>query len=281
MNMEMYHQQLSELKVLCDSAYSLAFKQNRPVKNEQEKLGAYIFAKMCLHSIAIIRMLPKSQIYIKVQNKNLWDISSVCAMVRCISDAYNGYYYLIIDDTISDDERSARLVLWDLHGECERLNMLETFKSENLRLADLRKNIDVLKQRLQKTHFFQSLRVQQRERYIKGRDWSFLKDERICQRAGINLDRYLAMDKYLSNHIHTLPFAIQQLNVNPNDPEGINLFVSAVRYCSGYLSLAIRDYCILFPYEQNNLKTPIPEIIKKWEYIMYADQPPSESLMRP
>ena len=69
----------------------------------------------------------------------------------------------------------------------------------------------------------------------------------ISERAGISLKYSKAVYKNLSNYVHTLPYSLSVLSIfNAENEESRNLFKVVIEYCSGYLSLAIKNFVHTF-----------------------------------
>ncbi|MBI2485555.1 MAG: hypothetical protein HYW01_01065 [Deltaproteobacteria bacterium] len=268
-----YLQNLRTLEALCQTAMDLSIATHgREVPTWQEEYASHIFGKICVTVISILRLLPKSSLYVATNNVAIWDISSVSILTRSLIDAYYAFYYLVVDK-IDKNESDFRLILWKLHAECERLKMLELIKSSNPRISDIRKNIGQLRKQLEANKFFQSLDSRNKKHYINGKKGIFLTHSQISENAGINPDYYKAVYKDLSNYVHTYPFSISQIALfRAGQPASLALFKPVVDYCSGYLCLAIRDFIKLVPDQLNNFSHHIIETMKHWEYIMRFEE---------
>jgi len=263
--MQIYKALLKDLEIITKYAYQLTLEKSHRVWDLQEKYGIYIYTKMCLSSIGILRICPKNELYVPIRKKLIWDISSTATLTRTIVDAYMIFFYLIVDE-VENSEKEFRFILWKLHAECERLNMLQSIGSTDPRLSDLKAEIESLQGQLKVNQFFQSLLLpQQQEKYLKGRYHRHITHEQICERAGIPYNIYSSAQQYLSNHVHTYHFSLQQLNLNPNTPEGIGLFITVLSYAIGFLAFATRDFISLFLDEKLNVPKDILAIISDWE----------------
>lgn len=272
MKNDKYLQDLRTLETLCQTAMNLSITTDeRVVSSWREEYASYIFTKICVTTIAVLKLLPKSAYYVVTNNIEIWDISSVCTLARSLIDTYNIFHYLIIEE-VDEDELKFRFALWKLHSKCERLKMLELIKSTSHELNKLKEDIKLLKKELMGTKFYQRLDFQKCKKlkdFRLGKKSIFLTNSQICKKAGISPDYYNAAYKYLSNYVHTYPFSISQIAAfKAGDTKSLALLEGAINYCTGYLCLAIRDFVKVFPDQLSNLASDIIKIIKNWEYIL-------------
>jgi len=269
MNNGEYLRDLRKLESLCKTASKLSIATSgREVSTWREAYGSHIFGKICVTGIAILKLLPKSVFYFSPKGFEIWDISSVCVLVRSLIDTYNIFYYLIIEE-VDNVELEFRFVLWNLHSETERLKMLELSKSKSEKLEKIRKDIESFKEKLKDNKFYQRLDLKERRKYYAGEKGIFLKNTDISRNAGINPDYYKSIYKYLSQYVHTYPFSISQITqFKASDTESQKLFEPIIEYCTGYLGLSIRDFLKKFPDQSVNTPPEITKIIEDWEYIM-------------
>lgn len=242
--------------------------EGRIVSTWREEYGSHIFGKICVTAIAILKLFPKSAFYLAKNNMEVWDISSVCILTRSLIDTFNVFYYLIIEQ-VDNDELEFRFLLWNLHSECERLEMLQLLKSTNPKLDEIKQHVENLKNELKNNKFYQKLDPKNQKKYSSGKIGIFLTNSQISKKAGINPNYYKAVYKYLSNYVHTYPFSISQIaKFDAKDAESLKLFEPVVGYCTGYLCLSIRDFVKMVPDQSKNLSAEIIKTIENWEYIM-------------
>ena len=260
-----YRESIIKLENLCQMAISLSNATfGRSVPSWREQIGSIIFGKICLTSIAILKLLPQSKFYTPTNSTIIWDVSSVCALSRALIDNFNVFHYLIIDQ-IDEKELEFRYTLWKLHSESERLRMLELIKSKSPMDA-IKKNIDDLKAEVKGNSFYQSLSEKQKVKYLSGKEGIFLKGGQISERAGINPDYYKAAFKYLSNYTHTYAFSISQIALfRAGDSGTLSVLNAVLGYCTVYLSFAINCYTKIFPDVRSSLPHEIVEMINNSE----------------
>lgn len=265
-----YLRKLNDLESLCEAAINLSNStQGREVDTWREEYASYIFSKVCLTTISILKLLPKSS-YTKINNFDVWDISSVCTLVRSLIETFFIFYYVAIDEA-DKDELDFRFIIWHYHEKCERIKMLEWIGSNNhQQIEELKSRKNKLREDLSKNTFFQRLKSENHKdlkNISEGKIGIFLSNSTISKRAGISLNYYKAVYKYLSNYTHTHPLSVSVLfKFNAEEDESKMLFKVAIDYCTGFLSLAIRNFVRIFP--DQILPEEINDLISDWEYIV-------------
>lgn len=261
---EKYIQSVKDLEQMVETCIKLSNNTNkRKVSTWREEYGSYIFAKIVVHSIAILKMTPNSGLFEIPNNFKVWDISSLAVLVRALVETYNVFFYLIIDE-VDEKELEFRFLLWHLHSECERLRMLKSIGSTNPVIQDVEKDIEDYREKLLNNDFFKRKNSEERTSYRKGEVGIALTNSQISEKAGISVNFYKSAYKFLSSYTHTFPFSIQQIAVfKADDEESLNLINSLVETTSGYLSFAIRDFVKIFPDQKENTKD-VDDKIKVW-----------------
>jgi len=264
-----YLKDLRTLETLYKTAMKLSLiTTGREVNTWRESYGSHIFSKICLTGIAILKLLPKRAFNMAPVDLEIWDISSVCILARSLIDTYNVFHYLIIEK-VDKDELEFRFVLWNLHDVSERIKGLELMKSKRSEMNNLKQNLQNLREKLKNNNFYQKIDSKKQKDFIKGDKGIFLTNAKISENAGINPNYYRVAYKYLSQYVHTYPFSISQMaKFRAVDSESLALLHGVVGYCTGYLSVSIRDFLKVFPDQSMNIPHSIIEIIKEWEFIM-------------
>lgn len=261
---EKYSKSVQDLEKLVNTCISLSNNTHkRKVDSWREEYGSYIFAKLCIHSIAILKLIPESSLFNLPNNFKVWDIASLATLARSVIETYNVFFYLIIDE-LDDKELEFRFLLWHLHSESERKRMLNSIGSTNPKIKEVERDIEDYKNKLMNNDFYKSKISSERSSYRKGETGIALSNSNISERAGISINFYKSTYKYMSSYVHTFPFSIQQIAVfKADDEESLNLIKALIDTTSGYLSFAIRDFVKLFP-DQNETTKEVDELIKVW-----------------
>ena len=69
--------------------------------------ASFIFTKICSHSISALRLSPTALTPTVPGTAELWDLSSLCAIVRALVDSYFVMYYIAVDPVGAECSRGA------------------------------------------------------------------------------------------------------------------------------------------------------------------------------
>jgi len=264
-----YSEILEELSQLATFANEVSARtQGRPVTNQSNEWASYIFAKICVHVISLQKLVPTGLAPVRSGFTEIWDISSICTLVRVIIDAFFSMYYIAAEN-ISEKERIFRTCLWNYHSEKHRLDMLRHIRSTSPKLKNLTDQVKQLKEELERNPIYPTLDSELKRKSRKGNLALHLTNSELSERSKINPGYYKAAYSFLSSYIHTYPFSLSQLQqFRAGNPDSLHLISTALNYCVIFLSITIRDFVRLFPDQEKFMPTEIEEIIKKWEFII-------------
>ncbi len=259
---ENYLEDLKKFDMLCKAATKLSIDTHgRKVDSWREEYGSRIFGKIVATAIAILKLLPESQLFNLIGNFKIWDISSISVLARSLLETYNIFYYLIIQE-IENDELEFRFIVWNLHSQVERLKMLDLIKSKHPEIEMIKNDIQKWKYKLENNSFYQALTNDQKKDFRKGKKGIFLTNTQISEKAGIDPDYYKSTYKSLSSYVHTFPFSISQIAFFKfGDPDSLSLLNTVLQDTTGYLSLSVRDFVKMVPDQKSCLSSDIFEII--------------------
>jgi len=263
-----YQNTIDDFQHITNLVVKLSIETNgREVNSWREEYASYIFAKICMHAISLLKLrfkFPKSTTNIA----SVWDISSIAVLIRSIIDSYYVFYYLLIDKC-NKAELEFRRDLWDYHGEYQRSDMLKRIKSKNPKLKEIEKYRDTLKAKIVNSSFYKSIpRIDLQRDIRKGKVAILLSNSKLSERAGINPDYYKANFNFLSAYIHGHPFAFTQLKLfRANDNESLSFVTNRFQVCTGYVCHAVRDFVKLFPDQIVNLDARSKRLVDYWECV--------------
>jgi len=263
-----YKESIASFEHITNIAIKLSIETTgREVDSWREEYASYIFAKICLHAISLLKLQIRFTKSGATDISNVWDISSIAVLTRSIIDSYYVFYYLAVDEC-DMSELEFRRNLWEYHGEYQRLNMLNRIKSENPKVKDLEKYIEKLKKKIINNKFYKSISKTHLQQQIrKGNIAILLSNTELSKRAGINPDYYKSNFDYLSAYTHAYPFAHSQLKLfRANDNESLGLVTFIIDLCTGYVCHATADFINLFPDQERNLDRRSKILIDDWRY---------------
>jgi hypothetical protein len=232
-----------------------------------EREASTIFIKIGITSFSTLFFIPETESF----NGKIWDISSLATLSRSILESYLSMYYIAIE-SLTDEERDFRRLLWEYHREQERLSMLKASVPDSSDIPTIKTGRDDYKKKLKENQLFLRLDVKTKKRLLKGKEKGSQQNIDICQKAGISQDFYRGIYKYLSSFSHTTPLGLSVLyELDSQSKKTQELIKFIVFLNSGILSLAIRDYTSVFRDQKNLISQKINELIEFWEYIFKWD----------
>ena len=181
----------------------------REVDSWRPEYASYIFAKLVMHAMSILRLAPDLSGGSE-ETVVVWDPSSLAALVRSLIDSYFVFYYVGCDE-VDESEEKFRHMLWAYHGEKARLKNLELIKSTSPRMTGLRAEVEQFRSSITKHPHYKRLSVQDRKAVRQGRYAFLLTNSEICEKAGFSPDHYKSTYDFLSSYIHAHPFSLSHL----------------------------------------------------------------------
>jgi len=248
MDDERYQSICSELDLLISHGARMSFGlANKPAPLDREFYSDRIFSKLLSHAITLRRIVPTGLTPKEEGGTELWDLSSTCALARALIESYDSLFYVAVD-SITDEEREFRFLLWELHAEERRENKLNLIGSKHPRLLEITKEIETLRERVLGHDYYDKLDKNIKTKISNKRTPAFyLSHSERNKRASINHDYYNSCIMFLSSHVHTLPFSIQQLvEFRAGDKNSLQLISLPIQYAVGFLAKGIQGMEVIF-----------------------------------
>jgi len=261
-----YRDALRDFETLAKyAAYLSAATSGQRVTDWAATEASHIFAKLSLHALSIHRLVPSAQP--TAAESEIWDLSSICTLVRAVVDAYSTLHYIAADG-VPNDERAFRHRLWIFHSELRRVEGLRLIGSKSPQLPALEADVKRLKAELKEDAFYRTLDPETQKRARKGGLALYLTNSQIAERAGIQPEYYKALYRYLSNYTHTYSLSVAQLAAfRVGDHASLHLISVALAYGSAYMALGIRDFTKIIPNPPPRPST-VSDLIGKWDYLV-------------
>lgn len=241
----------------------------RESPTDHEYYADRIFSKLLCHALTLMRILPTGLVPTRPENSELWDISSACALARALLEAFDALAYVSIEQ-VSDHEREFRVLLWKLHSEERRQEMLKLIGSTAPGVSEVKNNVTTLRQQLTQQEFFLKLDDQTKRKIERGEAPPFhLSHAERNRRVGVDHDYYKAAVMFLSCYVHTYPFSIHQLmNFQAGEPESLRLMFLPVQYATGFLAKAILGTQVIFGDKLPDPSEKVSEVLSVWVEIL-------------
>ena len=265
MTPEKYKEILAEFDTLLGHAHALCNRlTGRPIEGLHLAYVDTIYTKLICHGISLRRLSPTLDV--RVSPQELWDLPSVCAVARSLIEAYDALAYIGAAD-ISEKEREFRFLVWNAHDQVRRLTMLEKIGSVDARVDEIRQNSATLKEQIKSHECFANATKDLQARVTRGEPFH-LTQEGLNLAHGINHDFYVAATMFLSQYVHTYPFAIHQLmHAKAGDPGSIQLSSMPLRYTMPFIVKAVDAMTALWPDAQAAVSDDLDMLIRQWRHV--------------
>ncbi|MDF3086376.1 hypothetical protein [Burkholderia sola] len=265
MTPEKYKETLAEFDTLLGHARALCDRlTGRPIESLHLAYVDTIYTKLICHGISLRRLSPTLDVQVSPQE--LWDLPSVCAVARSLIEAYDALAYIGAPN-LSSSEREFRILLWKAHDQTRRLSMLEKIGSVDARVDEIRLNSATLKEQIKSHECFANATKDLQARVTRGEPFHLTQKE-LNLAHGINHDFYLAATMFLSQYVHTYPFAIHQLmNAKAGDSDSIRLSSMPLRYTMPFIVRAIDTMTALWPAVQSEVNDDLDMLIRQWRHV--------------
>jgi len=232
----------------------------------QEYVASMVFTKSVLNAGSLLRVTPSSRFCSSIDGIVAWDLCSVASIARNIIETYLTLHYFC--QSLSDTEWQLRKLVWQFHEISERVAMATACIPNSGLLAKANTEQKKVKSALIGNPDFQKLPTSLQNGILKCRRSRLLSNEELCVSAGISVNYHKGMFKYLSNHTHTSPFSISDLDsVRTAQPDTICAFNVAVDTALGHTALALRDFSKMFQSPKHLIAETAVTQIGLWEGI--------------
>ncbi|MBY0268045.1 MAG: hypothetical protein K2W84_16635 [Burkholderiales bacterium] len=261
-----YREVYGEFSALLDYSVALIETQSGHTPNgDRESYAEKIFGKMVCHGISLKRLSPSPSF----PSNELWDISSNYAIARALIETYEALAYVSLEP-VEEGERAFRILLWKLHAEERRREMLRLIGSNHPGISEVESKIVNLRSELLSHPNTSALEAAFRGKIEKGETplYHLSRAERDS-RLKINPDYHRAVIMHLSSHVHTHPFSIYQLfDFNASDPECVRLMSVPLQYCIAFLGKATLGMSDIFSPRMPPRSDQVSQTIENWVNIL-------------
>ncbi|MFC1462962.1 hypothetical protein ACFLQU_05075 [Verrucomicrobiota bacterium] len=117
-----------EFQVLVRDAIHLSRETDgREVDSWHKQEASLVFNMSVMTSVAIYRLLPRPISFpeLDLENRRIWDVSSMAILTRSLMESYSTFRYLIsADRNGTAEERTFCELIWHLQAEVDRHKMM-------------------------------------------------------------------------------------------------------------------------------------------------------------
>ncbi len=256
-----YRAVLSEYDALIAHATSISERlTGRPIDGQHMPYVDTIFTKLICHGISLRKLSPPAELY---QAGEMWDLPSACAVGRALIETYDAMGYIGAVD-ISASEREFRVLMWEMHDQKRRLEMLERIRSNDPQVEDIRARGNALMKQISSHVFYSELSESAKHRVARG-EARHLTHRELNAANGIDHSYYEATTMFLSQYVHSLPLSLHQLmHLRAGDPEAIRLSSMPLQYAMPFIAKAIERMAMIWPDCEGKRSNELNRLVEEW-----------------
>ena len=221
-----------------------------------------IFTKLLCHASSLRTLSPTLR---PTSGAELWDIGAACTLARALIEAFDALAYVSLHP-VPPADRELRILVWELHDKEHRLHMLEDIGSRDPNVEAVRTDANFLRDKVTTHPSYANLPKEVRKAIADGKAPAFLQSKRDRNTAsGVNHDYHNAVTMYLSQYVHTLPFALSHLVLtHAGDAGALQLVAMPLQYSMSFLSKTIVGIGSLWPDTQLEMSGELQRAIGSW-----------------
>lgn len=263
MSLVQYRDLLNKYDAL--SAFALTLVRDWTDPTASDLHGDYtdtIYRKLLLHAVSLRRLSPSME---TAETPDSWDLASACAVARALIESYDALAYVAIHPA-SDIERGFRISLWQLHAQQRRLAMLDKAEVKGSRVEQVRRHVAELRSKVL-THPFYSSLSDDTKKKISGKESPpfHISQEKRNAASGIKHSYYRTAEMFLSQYVHTFPFALDQLrSASAGEPGALSLASSTLGFAMAFIAKAVDGMSITFPERKHEPSDNVDQIMGMW-----------------
>lgn len=170
--------------------------------------ASVLFTSLCTRAVSIAVMTPYSPWSKKLVEH--WDYASMASLTRALLEVRLAFFYLCVE-TCSDDEWQCRWNIFNIHDCRSRLRLFTELPGSSEDVSSFQEQLKELQERLTSNAHFGTVQANQQKQFLNG-DRAYLHSlEEIASRAGVDLDTFRWLYKFLSSHVHGLPMSFYRM----------------------------------------------------------------------
>lgn len=257
---------VEEYDLIVDHACAMSGRlTGRSVVEKHLSYAETIFTKLLCHAISLRKLSPTLQ---PSSPTELWDIGSCCAVARTLIEAFDALAYVSLHSVLPP-EREFRLLVWELHDKEHRLHMLEEIGAAGLDVESVRSDAKNLQTIVTAHASYTELSKDVKKMIAEGKAPAYLRSKKDRNAAsGINHDYYNGVTMFLSQYVHTLPFALSQLTLShAGDPGALQVVAMPLQYSMPFLAKAIVGIGTLWPDAQVEMSADLQRKLDLWLFL--------------
>lgn len=264
----------TELEELFEFAKQLSMNTMDRPTDWRGQQASNVFSKCALTSLWLLHSLPGSRFYGPIGGMRVNDITVAASHCRNLMECYYVLSHLLQVPSSADRDEFDRL-LWNFNCAHERYEVLRILNAD--RDSDALKKAEKLrddsKRQFEQSVHLRSLSGGHQEKVLKGETFKLDSSIELSRISGVSEMFYRSHYKYCSNFVHCTPFSVLQMDsARMGSRESEVAFGNFRRIASGYMALAVRDFCALFSDQEIPLN--LKDVIGTWEGVFKWEKQP-------
>jgi hypothetical protein len=204
-----YNESITALEDALEECFELSQRcSGIPAPTGAHFHASVLFTTLCSRGASFAILAPETTFSKKTIDH--WDYASLAVLARSILEIRISFFYLCSQECTAS-ERDLRWNLFNLHDCTSRIHMFEQLDPTSEDLPGFRAQADELRGRLNRNEIFMALSESERRRLSHGKHAYPVPLEVIAEKAGIPLSDFRLLYKFLSSHVHGLPFSFYRL----------------------------------------------------------------------
>lgn len=229
-----------------------------------------LFIRMTVSILSLIRLLPNNRHF--PAEMEFWDLFSIHSLSRNIVESYIIFWYIAVD-IIPDDERELRMFLLSYHNNNEKYKLYKDFSTIDAEMLEgFENNLPLDKAKLKMDVVFNKyVEPLRRKNILNGKEAKYLSNQEIMDKIPFKTEEFKPLYRFFSNHIHSMPFAIQsttdERGTGKRNSTEVQYIETALDFVTKYMLAATVDTIHLFPDCEALLDPDKLKIIKEEHHI--------------
>lgn len=229
--------------------------------------------KFFTHALTVLYLSHRTKQELPSFKFSFTDLASIDVLTRAALDAFLTFHYVFFAPAATE-EKDYRYWSYKAAGLAERQNLPVTTSEHKQKIAEEKKKLDEVQDKLELNKVFQSLEDNQKRQIFKGKgEWKWKPHGRgrvswreIAIDAGFSEMLASHMYRHLSGYVHSSSLSVLQINQAYENKEENRLIEASIGTINIVAANLIREYCGLFPWAQDVLSKD-PEgndIVEVW-----------------
>jgi hypothetical protein len=166
--------------------------------------ASVLFTALCSRGVSFAILAPGTSWSKKIVDH--WDYASLAVLVRSLLEIRLAFFYLCVEQC-DRTEWDCRWNIFNLHDCMARIHLFSEMDSNSADIPGFQTQAEELKGRLNNNAFFLALSGSDQRKLLHGKNAYLSPLETIAKAAGVEIQHFRWLYKFLSSHVHGLPLS--------------------------------------------------------------------------